>query len=338
MFLALGPRPDGSQGPVGLKRLLPHLRSEEGILAMFRDEIRLAARFDHPNVVRFFGSGEDRGSPYLVMEHVPGRHLGCLRELALRHHGPVPIPIVVAIADRMCAGLIHVHDSVDDRGQMLNVVHRDVSPHNVLMGTGGEVKLTDFGISRNEAMLRETGSGGFKGKFGYVAPELVEGRKTDRRADIFSLGVILWELLIGTRLFVGDSPGEVLRLISECKVPDPSDRREGVPAVLASALTRALAREPKDRYQGADELREELADVQAGGTRGQSREELARYVSSVLAAADVDPMAGQDPEEAAAPRSALDLLAETTSGQGRDDGTVWQPGLDDDGKVDRDRS
>jgi serine/threonine-protein kinase len=232
-----------------------HARSEE-LRAMFLDEARLAAAIRHPNVAAVEDLGEEGDELYMVIEHVPGASFAqVLTKLATMGRRLLPAMSVAIVADA-AAGLHAAHEARDEHGRALNIVHRDVSPHNVLLGTQGQVKVIDFGVAKASQRLQKTTGKELKGKLRYMAPEQLDGN-VDRRTDVFALGVVLWEALTGRRLFDDPDDATVIRRILAGDVPRPSDFAE-VPAELEACVMRALARRADDRFPSAEAFAEAL--------------------------------------------------------------------------------
>ena len=252
--------PSGFQRAVVIKSILPHLARDEEFVGMFLDEARLTAQIRHPNVVQVHELGRDGALLYLVMEYLDGESCNSiLREAARRGTHP-PHALAAHICAHVAAGLHAAHVLTDDDGKLLGVVHRDVSPQNVLVTYDGQVKLLDFGIAKAAGRTTEgTRAGQIKGKFAYMAPEQATRAEVDARTDVFSLGVVLWEMTTGRRLFKRASELMVLRALSEEPIPRPSDQVKRYPPLLESIVMRALARDPKDRFQTALDLRQALA-------------------------------------------------------------------------------
>ena len=257
LHLACASGVGGFQKIVVLKRVLPHLAADAGFVRMFLDEARLAGHLDHPNVVQVIDSGEAEGEYFYVMEYVHGRNA---RELlgAASHAGGMPLPVALTIVIGIASALDHAHGRVDLEGRPLDLVHRDVSPSNVLVSYEGAVKLTDFGIAKAATRSQETTAGTMKGKIGYMSPEQCRGEAVDRRSDIFSLGVVLFELTTCERLFFGDSDFAVLNKVVSGRFERPTQRIAGYPPELEQIVMRALATDRADRYESADAVRRDL--------------------------------------------------------------------------------
>lgn len=256
-----------AQGVAGFERLVaikvlhPHLAHEEEFISMFLDEARLAARIRHPNVVGTQDISDTDGNGYfLVMDYVEGDHLGALLGKSARSGTAFPTPITARILIDALNGLAAAHELVDEAGAPLNIVHRDLSPHNILIGTEGVARVTDFGVAKAEVRLSCTRAGQFKGKLAYMAPEQASTGACDQRSDLFAMGIILWESLTARRLFRGESNAATLSKILVDPIPPPS----AVNAALEpwdALLARALARAPDERFQSADEFAQAIEDV-----------------------------------------------------------------------------
>jgi serine/threonine protein kinase len=240
---------------VALKRMLPYLATDPEFAAMFDDEARILGSVRHPNVVEILDSGRQDGSAYIAMELVDGP---TLEELAARL-GRLPAELAAFVVAEAAAGLDHAHRATDAEGQPLEIVHRGLSHRDILVSRDGAVKVADFGIARALGRAKVTLPGVLKGRFGYMSPEQLQGLPVDRRTDIFVLGVILWELLAGRRLFAGATDFETLELVREAVVPPPSSIDPRVDRRLDPIVLQACARDPARRYAWASELRSALA-------------------------------------------------------------------------------
>ncbi len=240
-----------------IKAMHPHLASNEEFVRMFMDECRISSSLVHPNIVRVTDFGRHGEIPYLVMEYVHGRNL---EELQRSINAPFPPAIACWIVAEVCAGLSHAHTKADKDGAPLGIVHRDVNPPNVLVSEEGRVAITDFGIAKAAHRYYETTSGVLKGKFEYMSPEQAHGQAVDHRADLFSAGLILYELLTATRPFLAATPVDTLFLIQECNPKPPSTHEPRLPDAIDDIVMKMLAREPADRYSSAAELEKVLRD------------------------------------------------------------------------------
>ncbi len=249
----------GFEKVVAVKRILPHFASDEEFKNMFVMEAQLSGLMQHPNVVQVFSNGESDGYLYLVMEFVDGKNLRQLLARADKQKVRIPIEIACYILAEAAKGLEYAHSFVDERtGQGMEIVHRDMSPQNIMLSYDGGVKIVDFGIAKAAARSEHTRAGVLKGKFGYMSPEQAQGMPIDRRTDIFALGIIFFELLTQRRLFSHDDDMRTLQLIRECNVPRPSKYNPSISPALDRIVLKALAKNRGDRYANAGEL---YADV-----------------------------------------------------------------------------
>ena len=254
----------GFERLVALKVLHQNLAHEEEFISMFLDEARLAARIRHPNVVPTLDISDtvDAGY-YLVMDYIEGDHLGALLASAFKHGEPLAPRVVMRIVSDALAGLGAAHELTDEKGKCLNLVHRDVSPHNIMVGVDGVSRLTDFGVAKAEDRLTHTREGQVKGKLAYMAPEQASQGTADPRSDLFSMGIILWESLTGQRLFRGETTAATLHKLLHAEIPAPSSVNPQL-APLDTIFTKALAREMDKRFQSADEFIEAIEEVASG--------------------------------------------------------------------------
>jgi len=264
VFLARLSGVAGFQRLVAIKRLHPHLAREQEFVSMFLDEARIAARIHHPNVVPIQEVGQSDQGYYLVMDYVEGDTLAHLLARASQAGATVPAPVALRILLDALAGLHAAHELVGDEGEPLGVVHRDVSPQNILVGADGVARVVDFGVARAASRLSTTRSGQLKGKLAYMAPEQARGMEVDRRTDVFACGVVLWEALALKRLFKGTGEADTLNRVLYEAIPAPSSVRPEVPPALEAVCMKALAREPGERYPTALALADALERAAAG--------------------------------------------------------------------------
>jgi serine/threonine protein kinase len=264
IYLAAALGPEGFEKDVVIKRVRPGLAGDPEFVRMFIAEARVVSRLNHANLVHIFDFDKHEDTYYLAMEYVRGHSLWELRRRCQERGVAIPPMLVAQIGMEVARGLAYAH-RLTDGGQSLNLVHRDVTPHNVLLSFDGAVKLTDFGIAK--AGDRATTSGMLKGKFAYMSPEQARGDALDARTDVFALGVTLWELLTGARLFEGDGDVAVLRAVQERLIVPPARLNPGVSASLDAAVMRALERERARRWPTAHELERALAEAVLGGAR-----------------------------------------------------------------------
>jgi serine/threonine protein kinase len=257
----------GFERLVALKVLHQNLAHEEEFVHMFLDEARLAARIRHPNVVPTIDISDTPETGYfIVMDYVEGDHLGALLASAHKVGARLPLPVTLRVVSDALSGLGAAHDLRSERGELLKLVHRDVSPHNIIVGSDGVARLTDFGVAKAEDRLAHTRDGQLKGKLAYMAPEQALRGSCDGRSDLFAMGVILWEAITGRRLFRAENPGATLTKLLHDPIVAPSTIDPALQP-LDAVLARALDREPEGRYQTAEELIDALerAAPQVGG-------------------------------------------------------------------------
>jgi serine/threonine-protein kinase len=252
---------DGTSPTVAVKRLHPQFCKDPEFVAMFIDEARLAARIKHPNVVETLDILTMGQELLLVMEYIRGECFSKLLRAARRKNLEPSIGVVGHIASGMLHGLHAAHEAKDDRGEPLNVVHRDISPQNVMIDADGAVKVLDFGVAKASARIQITRDGQMKGKLSYMSPEQLQGMPVDRRADVFACGVVLWEALTRRRLFVGEDASEVLRKILRDEVPRPSEFVPELTPDMDAVVLRALCKDPERRYQTAEDLAVDIENV-----------------------------------------------------------------------------
>ena len=247
----------GKQRLVAVKAMLPELARHSDFRAMFLGEGQIVRSIDHPNVVKVHEVSEDRGILYMAMEWVEGDSLRTLIKEAKRRRA-IPAEMAVKIIADTAAGLHAAHELRGWDGELRNIVHCDISPHNILVGLDGQAKLVDFGVANATAHTELDGSDRIKGKFGYMSPEQASAGRVDRRSDVFALGIVLYELTTGERLFRGDDAAHTLELVKNGRIPAPQEVYAKYPEGLAVIVKRALTREVKQRFQTAAEFRDAL--------------------------------------------------------------------------------
>jgi serine/threonine-protein kinase len=265
--------PSGFEAPVVIKRILPHLARDPSFEKMFLDEARIAAGVRHPNVVHVHELGQENDDLFLVMEYLEGEPvMGILRRAASRGIRVDPMVCAHVIAETS-AGLHAAHELKDPDGELRNVVHRDVSPSNVFITYDGHVKILDFGIAKAADRMTKTDAGLIKGKFAYMSPEQCRGEPLDRRSDVFGLGIVLYEMLTGRRLFQRRTQAATIRAVLEHEIAPPSEFAPDIPEELERICLKALSRSRRRRYPTAAQMRADLKKVLAGAYEDGSPEE-----------------------------------------------------------------
>ena len=268
---------EGRRGVVAIKRLHPHLAADPAFLAMMLDEARLMSRVRQPNVVATLDVVMEGGELYIVMEYVHGVTLGALLGRAYSRKERAPVAVACAIVRDALLGLDAAHEAKGASAEPLGMVHRDVSPQNLLVAESGVLKVVDFGIAKAEGRVGHTVDGSIKGKLGYMAPEQLFGEALDRRADVYSAGVVLWETLVGERLFAGHDGGSALAASLVSHVSAPGERVPGVDPRLDRVVLRALAHDREQRFATARAMLDALCEAQAPA----SAEVVAAWVRSL---------------------------------------------------------
>ncbi|MBI2895857.1 MAG: serine/threonine protein kinase [Deltaproteobacteria bacterium] len=291
IYLARQPGPEGFDRKVVIKRILPSLSEDASFVAMFLDEARLASRLAHPSIAHIYDFGEVEGSYYLAMEYIPGVTLS---QLVRASKTGLPVEHSIKIASFVCDGLHYAHTLKDDDGRSLGIVHRDVSPQNVIISEAGGVKLLDFGIAHAVDQVHTTQQGVVKGKVSYMSPEQCRGRPLDGRSDIFSVATLIWESLTAERLFTRGTSFETMEAITRIEVPPLATYRGDIPAGLDDVIGIAFAKKAEDRYPNA-------AEMQINLERYLSRHQLlsgppliAKYLRETMGASPPAPAIGEE--------------------------------------------
>lgn len=274
---------EGFSKVVALKRILPNIAEDQEFITMFIDEAKIAVQLSHANVARILELGEDRGTYFIAMEYIQGKDLRTIFERAKRTEDKSIAALMAAyIISRVCEGLDYAHRKKDDTGKPLCIVHRDVSPQNILVSFDGDVKLIDFGVAKAQNKITRTQAGILKGKFSYMSPEQVQGLPLDQRSDIFGLGIVLHEMLVGQRLFVGKSDFQTLEKVRKAEAVKPSEINPNIPPELDEITMRALSRDPNTRYTYASEMHEDLQRFLYSRSPVYSRKNLSSYMHEVF--------------------------------------------------------
>ncbi len=269
---------EGFERLVAVKRILPNIAEDKEFIRMFIEEAKLAVQLNHANIAQIFDLGVVDGSYYIALEHVHGRDVRGIFDRCRQVGEAMPVAQACFVVMKVCEGLDYAHNKRDQSGRELHLVHRDVSPQNMLVSFEGEVKLIDFGIAKAAGKGSKTQAGILKGKFGYMSPEQVRGLPIDRRSDVFSCGIVLYELLTGERLFVGESDFSTLEKVRNVEILPPSTYNRKIPDELERIVLKALAKDVDDRYQNAIDLHDELQAFVYTAGEFYSRKDLAGWM------------------------------------------------------------
>ncbi|MGZ6097155.1 MAG: serine/threonine-protein kinase [Myxococcaceae bacterium] len=307
IFLAQSHGPEGFEKQVVIKRIRAALADDPSFVQMFIAEARVASKLNHANLVHIFDFDRHEDSYYLAMEYVRGKSLAEVHRRSRSAGQPIPPVLVAQIGLEVARGLGYAH-RLNVHGQPVGLVHRDVTPHNVLLSYEGAVKLTDFGIAK--ASNRASTAGMLKGKFAYMSPEQSRGEPVDARTDLFALGITLWELLTGGRLFDGDSDLAVLRAVQERDIVAPSSLNPAVDPALSDTIMGALQRDPARRLQSAADLERRLLTYVISATRAPEDTDVGRFVRALFP----DDAASEEDTEPAVPLQLVSRSQPTSAG------------------------
>jgi serine/threonine protein kinase len=252
---------EGFEKVVAVKRILSHLSDNKEFVDMFISEAKMVAGLAHPNIAQIFDLGRHDKNYWIAMEYVHGRDLRTIIRRARERGLKIPLDISTFIVSKVCAALEYAHRKKDDKGQPMLIVHRDISPQNILISFEGDVKLTDFGIAKAASKASTTDKGALRGKLLYMSPEQAWGKPMDKRSDVFSLGIVFYEMLTEQKPFLGTSETSILETVRECRVPPPTTINDKIPEKLEKVVMKALERDPEVRYQDAGEMLRDLERV-----------------------------------------------------------------------------
>jgi serine/threonine protein kinase len=283
IFLAKQRGPSGFEKLLVIKRILSHHLDKKDYLDMFFSEAKLVARLNHNNIIQIHEMGEIDGDYYIAMEYVRGKSLRDVIDELRAEGRKLPLPHVIDLAMKLCDGLGYAHQARDIRGHPMNIVHRDINPHNILVSYTGDLKLIDFGIAKSEMTSVHTATGTIKGKFVYMSPEQSAADPIDRRSDIFSLGIVIYEMCCLENPFVRQNVVLSLEAIQRHDVPPPSSKRSDAEP-LDAILMKALAKKPEDRFQTAIEMRDELRALFRLSAVTPAEEDLSGFLHDLFAA------------------------------------------------------
>lgn len=280
---------EGFEKIVAIKRIVPHMAANDAFITMFIDEAKLAAQLNHNNITHIFDLGKVDAWHYIAMEFVEGKDLRTLLKLGKERSYPLPPELALFVAAKIANALDYAHRRPAADGTELNLVHRDVSPQNILISYEGDIKLCDFGIAKAASKVSTTISGALKGKLQYMSPEQAWGKRVDRRSDVFSLGAVLHEMLTGAPLFEGDTDMSILERVREGEVEAPSVRGVEVSKRVDQIVLKALAKNPQDRYQNASEMEKDLHAVLYAFQPSPGPADVAIYLHRLLEAPESSP-------------------------------------------------
>ncbi len=254
---------EGFEKIIAIKKILPSMAEDADFIQMFIDEAKICSQLNHANVCQVFELGKIEESHFIAMEYIWGKDLLQIQNRFRRLRKSMPVQMAAFIASKVCEGLDYAHRKKDANGKPLNIIHRDVSPQNIIVSYEGEAKVIDFGIAKAASRSSKTQAGVLKGKFGYMSPEQVGGQQLDRRADVFAIGTILYEILTNERLFLGESDFATLEKVRNVAIPPPVQVRKDIPPELDRIIMKALTKDVEKRYQWASEMADELQDFLA---------------------------------------------------------------------------
>ncbi len=249
---------EGFEKILAIKRILPSLAEDSDFIEMFIDEAKICGQLNHANICQIFELGRVSDSHFIAMEFVWGKDLLQMQNRMRKQRVTMKPDMAAFIACKLCEGLDYAHKKKDPTGKPLAIIHRDISPQNILISYEGELKIIDFGIAKAASRSSKTQAGVLKGKFGYMSPEQVRGLPLDRRSDIFAIGTILYELLVADRVFIGESDFETLEKVRNVDIPKPTQANASIPVALEKIIMKALTKDVDDRYQWGSEMQEEL--------------------------------------------------------------------------------
>lgn len=300
VFLAKLEGPEGFERRLAIKRILPSYSRNDAFVQMFIDEARLVGHFSHPNIVQIHDFGKIEGSYYISMEFVEGIAIADILSRYKAANMHVPLEVLLEVGIQACRGIDYAHRETDDLGRPLGIIHRDLTPHNILISKKGLVKITDFGIAKASMNTHMTQAGMIKGKVPYMSPEQAMGLPLTHVSDIFSIGIVLYEMCTLRRLFEGESDFAILRKVQEAKIPSIQSQNPTMPAELERIVMRALARDRLERYQWASELEADLTRLRFSLGNQLQNYTLADFVQRFMATQPPRPKLGAKGAEPAA--------------------------------------
>jgi len=282
IFLARQEGLEGFEKTICIKRIRPHLSNQPNFVRMFLNEAKLAAQLTHPNIVQIYDLGRINESYFIAMEYVSGRDMSRILPKAEKQGIPFPMIYALKIASNALEGLYYAHTKTDAYGNQLNVVHRDITPENILVSYDGTVKIVDFGIAKATTQLEQTRAGEIKGKLSYMSPEQAMGKPLDHRSDIFAIGAVLYEWITGVKLFTGENEMAILKSIIDGKIYPASYFKEDVPEAVERILMKALAKDRDERYQTAWDMQFDIDTFLAGSEFTPSNIHLSNFMKQLF--------------------------------------------------------
>jgi serine/threonine protein kinase len=282
VFLARQEGLEGFEKTICIKRIRPHLSSQASFVRMFLNEAKLAAQLNHPNIVQIYDLGRVNDSYFIAMEYISGRDMSRIIPKAEKAGITFPMIYALRIASNVCEGLYFAHTKTDAYGNPLNIVHRDITPENILVSFNGTVKIVDFGIAKANSQLEQTRAGEIKGKLSYMSPEQCMGHTLDARSDVFSFGSVIYEWITGYKLFTGENEMAILKSIIDGKIYPPSYFKEDVPEAVERILMKALEKDKTKRYQSAWEMQFDIDTYLASSEFTPSNIHLSNFLKQIF--------------------------------------------------------
>ena len=335
VFRGVAESMEGFKKAVAIKRILPNLTKNQKFVSMFLDEARLSLFLQHANIVQVFDISRTPDNAYfLVMEYVDGCNLKALIERQKQKGKRIEIAHTIYLMMECCKALNYAHSlEHPETGEPLGIVHRDISPPNILLSKNGEVKLVDFGLAKASTAIEQTDPGVVKGKFSYLSPEAASGQPVDHRADVFAVGIILWELFTGRRLFYGETDYQTVELVRQAKIPSIAALNTEIEPEIEAVVRKALARDPNDRYANAEDLQQALAQYLF--SRGSRMKVTSKDIAGLVRDTQVEQMRKRsaEPKGSLIDTLILDEMNKMTSlahnGEDAANGTAKKPGPDE---------
>jgi serine/threonine protein kinase len=338
VFRGVAESMEGFKKSVAIKRILPNLTKNQKFVSMFLDEARLSLFLQHANIVQVFDISRTPDNAYfLVMEYVDGCNLKALIERQKQKGRRIEIAHSIYLMIECCKALQYAHSlEHPETNEPLGIVHRDISPPNILLSKNGEVKLVDFGLAKANSQIESTDPGVVKGKFSYLSPEAASGLEVDHRADVFAVGIILWELFTARRLFYGETDYQTVELVRQARVPSIAALNPEIEPEIEQIVRKALARDPEDRYQNANDLGDALAQY----LFSRRMKVTARDIANLVKDTQVEMMRkrSSEPKESLIDALILDEMQKMTSLIGPDGSGVSQGGATNEGSMSLDPS